>query len=51
MKDDLEEQKNRVAKLEGAIKACKDCNDTGESYTSPTADSAQCLANLFSLVE
>ena len=34
-----------------AITACRDCNDVGESYNSPTADSAQALANLFSMIE
>lgn len=41
----------KIIELESSIRACKDCNDAGEPYTSPTADSAQCLANLFSLVE
>jgi hypothetical protein len=43
--------KRRIEELEGAIRACRDTNDNGEGYNSPTADSAQCLANLFSLVE
>lgn len=32
-------------------KACKEINDSGEEYSHPNADGAQCLANLFSAVE
>ena len=41
----------RIAELEGAIRACRDSNDNGESYSSPTPDSAYCLSELFSLVD
>ena len=39
-----------IKKLEDAIRACKESNDAGEEYKSPTTDSAQALCNLFKLV-
>lgn len=47
----LEIVEDRVRELEQAIRACRDCNDNGEQFSSPTPDSAQCMANLFSLVD
>lgn len=42
---------DRVKVLEGAIRLCKEYNDAGENYTSPTKDSAQALSDLFSLID
>lgn len=43
--------RRRCGALETAIIACKESNDSGEVYASPTADSAQALANLFEMVD
>ncbi len=42
---------SELTKLRKAIVICRDINDSGETYNSPTADAAQALANLFSLVD
>ena len=36
--------------LRNMLLAVRECNDNGEMYNSPTADSAQALANLLELV-
>ena len=47
----VEQLQARIKELESGIRACRDSNDSGEQYNSPTADSAQALSNLFDLVK
>ena len=47
----VEQLQARIEELEAGIRACRDSNDSGEQYNSPTADSAQALSNLFDLVK
>lgn len=41
----------KYKELEGAVKVCRDINDSGEEYSSPNADAAQALCNLFRIVD
>jgi hypothetical protein len=41
----------RYHELAAAVSVCVEINDAGESYSSPNADGAMALANLFKLIQ
>jgi len=51
LKAENKAKSERIKELEAAIRACIESNDAGEIYSSPTADSASALCNLFCLLD